>query len=136
LTVSPDRNRLLLFDGWAASYDHDVEAGAGFPFDGYRDLLRAAVEIAPVLPGISVLDVGTGAGNLASHFDVIASAYDFHEFHDRSKLVFVNHLMRDHLHPQGHVVIAGIGYEPRIDLENAPPVARRLGRGRALLGRG
>jgi len=56
------------FDDWAANYDHSVYDGSGFPFDGYREVLKTILDRAPFQPGDSVFDLGTGTGNLAVLF--------------------------------------------------------------------
>ena len=56
------------FDPWAATYDGDVAAQNQFPFNGYRQVLQTVIELAQPRPGMSVLDVGTGTGNLAVLF--------------------------------------------------------------------
>lgn len=56
------------FDPWAESYDDDVVSQDTFPFAGYRDVLETVVNLAAVKAGMSVLDLGTGTGNLASRF--------------------------------------------------------------------
>lgn len=55
------------FDGWAESYDQDV-ASDHFPFEGYERVLNTVVALAEARPGMRVLDLGTGTGNLASRF--------------------------------------------------------------------
>ena len=55
------------FDEWAEAYDRDV-AAEGFLFDGYERALAAVVALAEPRPDLSVLDLGTGTGNLAAHF--------------------------------------------------------------------
>lgn len=58
-----------LFDGWAADYDRAVASSLGeFPFDGYENVLATVVALADVTPGTTVLDLGTGTGNLAARF--------------------------------------------------------------------
>jgi putative AdoMet-dependent methyltransferase len=57
-----------LFDRWAESYDRIVSNPEGFPFDGYDQVLDHALQVAEVSPGMSVLDLGTGTGNLAGRF--------------------------------------------------------------------
>jgi len=56
------------FDPWAANYDNDVTAEAGFPFTGYADLLQSMVEVANPQFNHKVLDLGCGTGNLAAAF--------------------------------------------------------------------
>jgi putative AdoMet-dependent methyltransferase len=61
--------RQALFDGWAADYDRAVASSSGeFPFDGYKDVLATVVALADVTHGTTVLDLGTGTGNLAARF--------------------------------------------------------------------
>jgi putative AdoMet-dependent methyltransferase len=58
-----------LFDDWAAGYDRQLAAAAHeFPLDGYERILDELVEQAAVTPGMRVLDLGTGTGNLAARF--------------------------------------------------------------------
>jgi len=56
------------FDQWAATYDQAVSAWEQFPFLGYRQVLSGIFRIANVSPGMLVLDLGTGTGNLARLF--------------------------------------------------------------------
>jgi putative AdoMet-dependent methyltransferase len=56
------------FDPWAETYDQDVATSSIFPFDGYDRVLRTVLERAGARPGMSVLDLGTGTGNLALLF--------------------------------------------------------------------
>jgi len=58
------------FDEWAGSYDQDV-ASDHFPFDGYERLLDTVVRLAEARPGMGVLDLGTGTGNLAARFTAL-----------------------------------------------------------------
>jgi len=55
------------FDDWAESYDASVSIDQ-FPFYGYRDVMTNVVALAEARPGMSVLDLGTGTGNLANGF--------------------------------------------------------------------
>ena len=56
------------FDEWADSYDDSIHAENVFPFDGYDKVLDTVVLRAGTSPGKSVLDIGTGTGNLAQRF--------------------------------------------------------------------
>jgi len=60
--------RVGLFDGWAAHYDRSVCAAEGFPFEGYDGVLDEVVRQADARPGMTVLDLGVGTGNLAVRF--------------------------------------------------------------------
>ncbi len=56
------------FDTWAETYDRDVSAEEVFPFEGYERALGAVVRLAAPQKGMTVLDIGTGTGNLALRF--------------------------------------------------------------------
>ena len=56
------------FDPWADTYDSDVAAQTTFPFAGYKQALEAVIKLALPAPDMSVLDIGTGTGNLALRF--------------------------------------------------------------------
>ena len=63
------RDRVQLFDAWAADYDSTVlAADHQFPFAGYQDVLDEIVYQSQVQPCMTVLDLGTGTGNLAAKF--------------------------------------------------------------------
>jgi putative AdoMet-dependent methyltransferase len=55
------------FDDWAETYDASVLINQ-FPFLGYPDILASVVTLADAQAGMSVLDMGTGTGNLAELF--------------------------------------------------------------------
>ena len=56
------------FGPWAESYDRDVLTYADFPFAGYEQVLEKVITLADTRPGMDVLDLGTGTGNLALRF--------------------------------------------------------------------
>ena len=56
------------FDEWAAHYDQSVVETRGFPFTSYEQVLDKVVELTESQPGMSILDLGTGTGNLALRF--------------------------------------------------------------------
>lgn len=67
--MSPQTNRMALFDAWAAQYDTVVAAeDPSFPFAGYDEVLATTVRLAGARPSLRVLDLGIGTGNLAAHF--------------------------------------------------------------------
>ena len=55
------------FDTWAGTYDKSVSINQ-FPFHGYREVLTSIFALAEAQPGMSVLDLGSGTGNLAVRF--------------------------------------------------------------------
>lgn len=56
------------FDRFAGSYDHAMVSAGGFPFTGYTGVLDRVVERADTHPGMQILDLGVGTGNLAERF--------------------------------------------------------------------
>ncbi len=52
------------FDQWAATYDADVIQDGCFPFDGYDRVLQRILDLAHFRPGMAVLELGVGTGNL------------------------------------------------------------------------
>ncbi len=58
-------DRKALFDAWAESYDASLESD-GFPFAGYEAVLNRIVAEAGPERAMSVLELGTGTGNLAA----------------------------------------------------------------------
>jgi putative AdoMet-dependent methyltransferase len=56
------------FDPWAESYDRDVVTDSDFPFAGYEQVLETVISRADTHPGMDVLDLGAGTGNLAVRF--------------------------------------------------------------------
>ena len=55
------------FDDWAENYDNSISMDR-FPFQGYQEVLRRIITLARPRPGLTVLDLGTGTGNLAMLF--------------------------------------------------------------------
>ena len=56
------------FDRLAPVYDEFVSRGEGFPYEGYDAVLDQVVTAADVRPGMYVLELGVGTGNLARRF--------------------------------------------------------------------
>ena len=56
------------FELWAGTYDEDVVSQDRFPFAGYQQVLATVVKLAAPKRDMSVLDIGTGTGNLAVRF--------------------------------------------------------------------
>ena len=63
------RDRVQLFDAWADDYDSAVlSADHPFPFAGYQAVLDEIVNQSQIQRNMTVLDLGTGTGNLAALF--------------------------------------------------------------------
>jgi 2-polyprenyl-3-methyl-5-hydroxy-6-metoxy-1,4-benzoquinol methylase len=56
-------SRVGLFDDWAETYDASVQE-VDFPFDGYELVLDEVARLAAVQPGMRILELGIGTGNL------------------------------------------------------------------------
>ena len=65
--IHPLYERNALFDKWANDYDPS-SSRQEFPFQGYDQVLDAVVEEVEPVPSLSLLDLGTGTGNLAARF--------------------------------------------------------------------
>ncbi len=62
-------DRTQLFDRWAGHYDPAAaSADDDFPFAGYELILDQVSSLADVRPGMRILDLGIGTGNLAARF--------------------------------------------------------------------
>jgi putative AdoMet-dependent methyltransferase len=62
-------DRVQLFDAWAQDYDSGLlSADHPFPFAGYQAVLDEIVNQSQLQPAMTVLDLGTGTGNLAAQF--------------------------------------------------------------------
>jgi ubiquinone/menaquinone biosynthesis C-methylase UbiE len=152
-----DIERKNLFDNWALQYDPAASSLPGqYPFDGYENALSSLVFLAEPEPGLIVLDLGTGTGNLAGRFasrgctvwgidfsekmidkaramyseiefvyadllsewpqklpttfDIVVSAYVFHEFDMSNKLKLINRVVEKYLKPTGRILIADIAF--------------------------
>ncbi len=97
------------FDDWAESYDRTVPADEKFPFTGYAAALETVVARADVQPGMRLLDLGTGTGNLAACFAALGCKIWGTDFSEpmlakaRQKLPaahFLLHDLRDELPPE------------------------------------
>jgi putative AdoMet-dependent methyltransferase len=64
LTPADRTDRAWDFDAWAETYDAAVADAHGY-YECYADVLDAVVTVAQIGPSKSVLDIGTGTGNLA-----------------------------------------------------------------------
>jgi putative AdoMet-dependent methyltransferase len=92
------------FDDWAETYDYSVSVDQ-FPFYGYPDVLAKTVALAEARPGLSVLDLGTGTGNLAARFAAIGCELWCTDFSEpmlaraREKLPAARFALHDLRHP-------------------------------------
>ncbi len=117
------------FDSWAETYDQSIRESPVFPFDGYEKVLETILQRANPEPGQSVLDLGTGTGNLALLFagkGCRLSCTDFSETmltKARQKLpgaAFLLHDLRENI-PQGlnqrfdHIVSAYVFHHFELD---------------------
>lgn len=62
-----EQDQVQLFDRWAAHYDEQVQAATDV-FRGYGEVLDQVVRAAQAGPGMRVLELGIGTGNLAQRF--------------------------------------------------------------------
>jgi cyclopropane fatty-acyl-phospholipid synthase-like methyltransferase len=62
-----EQDRIDLFDRWSKTYDRGVLDESGV-HEGYDRVLETVVRAAEVRPGMCVLDLGIGTGNLAQRF--------------------------------------------------------------------
>lgn len=56
---------MALFDRWAPTYDQTVRSPNAEGFEQYEEILQRVADLAAPPAGGTVLDVGTGTGNLA-----------------------------------------------------------------------
>ena len=137
----------------------------GFPFAGYDQLLGEIFRLSAAEPGMRVLDLGTGTGNLAARFaafgctvigvdfssemlaaarrkvpdarfvrgdltggldflgderfDLIVSAYVFHEFDLSTKVSILKRFARDHLTEWKRIIIGDIAFPTVKECEEA-----------------
>jgi len=59
------------FDVWAEDYEQSVADSQRFPFTGYEAVLEKTAELAAPQPGMCILDLGVGTGNLALRFKAL-----------------------------------------------------------------
>ena len=62
-----NESRVHIFDRWAERYDCSAQAADGL-FEGYELVLDQVVRSAGAHPGMHVVDLGIGTGNLARRF--------------------------------------------------------------------
>ena len=56
------------FDKEASPRDKTIPRGNGFPYGGYEEVLDEVFRLADVKPGMLVLDLGVGTGDLSAKF--------------------------------------------------------------------
>jgi len=89
------------FDSWADYYDDSTRTENVFPFDGYDKVLDTIVLRAGPRPGMNVLDIGTGTGNLALRFAELGCDLWCTDFSEpmlekaRAKLLAANFISHD-----------------------------------------
>lgn len=69
-----DLNTAADFDRWANTYDADVGDETGFPFGGYEAVLARVLEWTAAAPGMDVLELGPGTGNLTARLAAAGAA--------------------------------------------------------------
>jgi cyclopropane fatty-acyl-phospholipid synthase-like methyltransferase len=62
-----EQDRVDLFERWSETYDRSVLDESGL-HEGYDEVLETVVRLADARPGMRVLDLGIGTGNLAQRF--------------------------------------------------------------------
>jgi SAM-dependent methyltransferase len=93
------------FDAWAGNHDQSIQDESTFPFEGYQLVLQEIDRLTGVSAGQSVLDLGTGTGNLALIFaqkGCRLTATDFSEAmlaHARQKMPKSEFILHDLRHP-------------------------------------
>lgn len=150
-------DRAQLFDDWAKHYNPAGNSSDdAFPFAGYDQILDEVVQLAAIKPGMRILDLGIGTGNLAKRFlnydcevwgadfsaemlaqthhrfpqihlvktnlievwpeefhlpfDRVVSAYVFHEFDLPNKISLLRRIVKNHLAPNGCIIIADVAF--------------------------
>ncbi len=69
-----DLNTAADFDHWADNYDADVGDETGFPFAGYEAVLERVLQWTAAAPGMDVLELGPGTGNLTARLAASGAA--------------------------------------------------------------
>jgi len=62
-----EQDRVAIFERWSETYDRSVLDESGI-HKGYDEVLETVVRLADARPGMRVLDLGIGTGNLAQRF--------------------------------------------------------------------